>query len=148
VKKLDSSERNKILQAHINQFLPKGYRVLSQTESTAQLVKPKQVSFVALILSCLVFGFLFGWWGVLGALIGWFISYVAQKESQVYLQVGDNGQVSRSVSGNILGADLPNLPKTDERALSQWLCVDCGYRLLYTDSECPRCKSPRRKWGG
>jgi len=58
------------LQAEINQYVRKGYQVVSQTETTAQLVKPKRFS--------LVWFFLF--FGIF-----YLPYYIAKRDKTVYL---------------------------------------------------------------
>lgn len=73
------------IQQHINWYVAHGYMVVSQTDTSAQLVKPKVFSFVWALLWTLV------------ALVG-FLAYVfyhiaIKKEKTVYLTVGDDGCV-------------------------------------------------------
>jgi len=73
------------LQEHITWYVKQKYRVVSQTDTSAQLVKPKSFSFVwAFLWFCLaVFG-----------LIVYLIYYAAKKDQQVYLYV-ENGLVQK-----------------------------------------------------
>ncbi len=66
------------LQEHVNWYVHQGYRVASQTENSAQLVKPKQFSLIWALLWLLVFG--------VGILIYVFY-YMAKKDKTVYLTV-------------------------------------------------------------
>lgn len=75
-----------VLQAEINALVAKGFRVLSQTETSAQLVKPKKFSFWWAL-------FWFLWLGI-GVLV--YVFYYASKRDQnVYLVVDESGQVIR-----------------------------------------------------
>jgi zinc-ribbon domain len=80
--------RREILQAELRRYTRKGYRVVAQTDTTAQLVKPKT-------FSCLIAGvllvFTFGTFLVL-----YLIWYLARKDKQVYLEIDEGGQVLRN----------------------------------------------------
>ena len=71
-----------MLQTQINEYVRKGYHVQSQTETTAQLVKPKSFSF----------GWAFLWFLLLffGLLI-YILYYVSKKDETVYLYI-ETGQ--------------------------------------------------------
>ena len=71
------------LQAQINEYARKGYIVQSQTETSAQLVKPKVFSFVWALLWFLLLG--------IGLLI-YILYYLSKNDQTVYLYV-ENGQV-------------------------------------------------------
>ena len=73
------------LQAQINEYARKGYIVQSQTETSAQLVKPKVFSFVWALLWFLLLG--------IGLLI-YILYYLSKNDQTVYLYV-ENGQVLR-----------------------------------------------------
>lgn len=76
--------RRTILQGHINRYLAQGFRVVSQTDTTAQLIKPKQFSCVIAALSLLLVG--------IGFLI-YVFWYWASKDQTVYIQVDPFGRV-------------------------------------------------------
>ncbi len=78
--KPDQPGADKPLQDHINWYVQLGYRVVSQTEVSAQLVKPKQFSFI---------------WALLLVLI-YFFYYMSKKDETVYLTVGADGRVTSS----------------------------------------------------
>jgi hypothetical protein len=67
-----------------------GYRVLSQTDQSAQLVKPKQFSFLWCVLGCVLFLPL----GVL-----YVIYYLAKQDTTVYLWMEDGVLKSRAAGG-------------------------------------------------
>ena len=69
---------------HVAWFVSQGYRVQSQTDAAAQLVKPKVFSFVWAFFWFLGFGV---------GLIVYLIYYAAKNDKQVYLTVND-GKVS------------------------------------------------------
>ena len=73
--------RQAALQQAIGEYLRQGYRVLSQTDSTAQLVRPKKFSVVWFLLT-----------------VGFYLFYhiLVKKERQVYLQVDASGAVLRN----------------------------------------------------
>ena len=79
--------RHAALQQAIGEYLAQGYRVLSQTDTTAQLVKPKQFGTLWFIL-----------WLLTGVLwIVYLVYYLAVKrEGRVYLQVDPSGVVHRT----------------------------------------------------
>lgn len=81
---LSLEARNAVLQREISRYLRRGYRVLSQTSTTAQLIKPKKFSlFWALVW--LMF------WGV-GILV-YILYYMAKRDRQVYVEVDIDGNV-------------------------------------------------------
>lgn len=76
VRNLSRPKKEEPLQEHINWYLDQGYRVASQTETSAQLVKPKGFSFVWAFL----------WFLCLGVgLIVYLLYYAAKKDESVYL---------------------------------------------------------------
>lgn len=81
-----NEERQAILQVEISKYIRRGYRVVSQTVTTAQLVKPKSFSFfwalVWLLLAVLPF-FIY------------LIYYAAKRDSTIYIEVGGDGQIVR-----------------------------------------------------
>lgn len=77
--------RRAALQQRINQYVRRQYRVVSQTDYTAQLVKPKRFSFIWAVI-----------WLILAVLP--FLLYLGyhiflKRESQVYLTVDEQGRV-------------------------------------------------------
>ena len=72
-----------MLQTQINEYVRKGYHVQSQTETTAQLVKPKSFSFFWAFLWLLLPFF---------GLLTYILYYMSKKDQTVYLYV-ENGQV-------------------------------------------------------
>ena len=79
---ITKEERSKILQAKISEYVRDGYRVVSQTDFTAQLIKPKRFS-----LFWAIFWFLF--FGV-GVFIYLFY-YWSKKDQTSYLTVDEYG---------------------------------------------------------
>ena len=72
------------LQEHIGWYVRQGYRVVSQTGTAAQLVKPKRFSFVWALGWFLLFGI---------GLIVYLLYYAAKKDKAIYLTVQADGTV-------------------------------------------------------
>ena len=66
------------LQTHIDWYVSQGFRVVSQTDSSAQLVKPKQFSFLWALLWLLALGI---------GLIVYLLYYIGKHDQTVYLTV-------------------------------------------------------------
>lgn len=81
---LPASNRRAILDARVAMYTPHGYRVVQQTESSVQLVKPKEFSALAAIVSFLLFG--------IGLLV-YVIYYAAQRDKTAYITVDEFGNV-------------------------------------------------------
>ena len=79
-------ERKHILTQEIAKYSKKGWHVVSQTDTTAQLLKPKRFSFLWAVLWTFVFG--------VGLLIYLFYHW-AKKEQTLYLTVDENGHLHR-----------------------------------------------------
>jgi hypothetical protein len=77
-------ERRAILQAAIKDRVRRGYRVMSQTDTTAQVVKAKTFSFGFALLWLLVFG--------VGVTV-YLLHYAAKRDRQHYLTVDGRGRV-------------------------------------------------------
>ena len=78
-------ERRAILQREINSYIRRGFRVVSQTDTTAQLVKPKHFSlFWAIILTFLIVG-----------IILYLLYYLTKRDEVVYLEVDEQGRMKR-----------------------------------------------------
>lgn len=80
----DEAARTALLDKEIGNYAKRGYRVISRTPTTAQLLRPKTFSF----LWCL-------FWIWTGCLV-YIVWYLAKRDSQVYLTVDANGKVRRS----------------------------------------------------
>lgn len=76
-------QRSAILQKWIAWYIDHGFRVISQTNTTAQLVKPKSLSCLWVILFGLT---------ILGLII-YLVVYLLSKDKQVYIEVDPAGQV-------------------------------------------------------
>jgi len=81
---MSTDDRQTILQQEINKYVRRGFRVVSQTSTTAQLVKPKKFSFLWAALWLLVFG--------VGIFI-YLLYYAAKRDKQVYIEVDPSGRV-------------------------------------------------------
>lgn len=79
-----SDQIHPALQREIQHYVKRGYRVVSQTPTSAQLVKPKQFSCLIATLGALLL--------LIGLLI-YLFWYMSQKESIIYLSVDERGQV-------------------------------------------------------
>ncbi len=78
-------QRRAVLQYGVNWYLARGFRVISQTDTTAQLVKPKAFSCLIASLSFLCLG--------IGALFYIFL-FMAMKDQTAYLVVDEAGVLS------------------------------------------------------
>lgn len=81
---LPIEQRRNILQGQINRFLGQGYRVVSQTDTAAQLVRPKSFSCLWATLWLLFFG--------IGLLI-YLFWYWSQRDDQLYIEVDSTGGI-------------------------------------------------------
>lgn len=70
-----------LLAKEVQRYVKQGYRVVSQTETTAQLVRPKAFSCLAATLWTLLFGI---------GLIFYLFWYASKKDDTIYLQVVDD----------------------------------------------------------
>jgi hypothetical protein len=84
VEKKSIEEKRNILNKSIVKYLHEEYRVLSQTDTSAQLVKPKHFNLLFAII------FLFLW--VLPLII-YVLYFVSKKDKLVYISVNDSGEV-------------------------------------------------------
>ncbi len=74
-----------ILQAEINRYVKKGYRVTSQTARSAQLVKPKKFSIIWAMVWLLL---------VVLPFVIYLIYYTAKRDQQLYLTVDEQGKIT------------------------------------------------------
>lgn len=87
---MNIAARRAVLEHEIGKYVRNGYRVVSQADTNAQLVKPKRVSCLAIVLMLLLSLLLVG----LILLLIYFLWYATQKDEQVYLSVDEKGKVS------------------------------------------------------
>lgn len=84
--KLSTEDRRARLHQAINYYVPLGYRVINQTDATAQLVRPKQFSFLIAAFTFLcTFSVLF-WLYIL--------FFIAMKDAVMFIAVNEQGVVS------------------------------------------------------
>lgn len=78
--------RRNVLEQEIQSYVRKGYRVLSQTDTSAQLVKPKKFNALLAILLLIMMVLPF---------IVYLLIYMAAKDKTVYITVDPQGRVQR-----------------------------------------------------
>jgi len=78
------AQRTAALNEAIAYFTAQGFRVVAKSESSAQLMRPKQFSWAAAILSLLLLG--------IGFLI-YLVYYLGQKDETIFLEVTSDGTV-------------------------------------------------------
>jgi len=119
-------QRTAILEEQIGQLVRQGYRVISRTQTTAQLVKPKEFSLLWALLWLLVTLCVFG----LGILVYLFY-YLAQKDKTVYLEVDPYGQVrvSPESARRLTGGQREGKP-VDRRPTETTQGKDPAFRVL------------------
>ena len=83
--KIEENERKHILDKMVRNYVQDGFRVVSQTNTTAQLLKPKKFGFLIALLSLLLFG--------IGFII-YLLYYMAKKDKTVYIEVDEFGNIN------------------------------------------------------
>jgi len=81
---VSSALQSEKLEQNIAHYVSQGYRIVSRTEKSAQLVRPKEFSFFAALLWFLVF--------VVGLMI-YIFYYLAKSDDLIYLRVTQSGTV-------------------------------------------------------
>ena len=76
------SERSRVLEEEVAQYMSDGFFVRQRTETTAQLVKPKKFSFLWALLWFLVFGI---------GIVVYLIYYAAKRDEGRYVEVDQYG---------------------------------------------------------
>lgn len=79
-----SEQTHPALQREIQHYVKRGYRVVSQTPTSAQLVRPKRFSCLVATLGALLL--------LIGLLIYLFY-YMSKKDDIIYLAVDERGHV-------------------------------------------------------
>ena len=79
-------ERRAILQREVSHYVRQGYRVVSQTDTTVQLLKPKTFSFLWAFLWLLV--------AVVGLLVH-LLYYWSKRDLTVYIEIDEHGRVKK-----------------------------------------------------
>jgi hypothetical protein len=87
-----------ILQTEINRYVQMGYQVTSQTERSAQLVKPKKFNIILAIV-CFTLAIL--------PLVIYLLYYTLKWEHHVQMTVDEEGHITRTRG---LGGDVPGSP--------------------------------------
>ncbi|MBN2002394.1 MAG: hypothetical protein JXA21_03465 [Anaerolineae bacterium] len=82
---MDTVERRAILEGVILHYIRQGYRVIVETDNTAQLVKPKRFSLSLAIIGLFIYVVPF---------VIYLLYYLGQKDETVYVHVGAQGKVS------------------------------------------------------
>lgn len=80
------------LQAEIASYVRRGFHVVSQTATTAQLLKPKRLSCLILLIT---FAFWFVGFGILLTL-GYLLVHLASNDEIAYLTVDEYGRIFRT----------------------------------------------------
>lgn len=85
-KPIPHERRTEILQREVNKYIGQGYRVVSQTDTTAQLVRPKQFSCLWFLINAFL---IIGW-------IFYLLWYWSKREEQIYIEVDLVGNIKIS----------------------------------------------------
>jgi len=83
---LSTEDRAAVLEREVQNYVKRGFRVMSRTDTTAQLVKPKHFSLIIALICFLLAVFPF---------ILYLLIYMASKDETVYISVDDKGKISR-----------------------------------------------------
>lgn len=81
---ISDAERSRLLDEEVGLYMQEGFVVRQRTPTTAQLVKPKQFSFIWAFLWFFVFGF---------GLAVYLIYYAAKKDEGRYVEVDEYGAI-------------------------------------------------------
>lgn len=84
---LTTEQRSEILDKEIRGYVKSGFRVISRTDTTAQLVKPKKFSLLIAVICLLLAVFPF---------IIYLLWYMAAKDKTIYIEVDPNGKIKRT----------------------------------------------------
>lgn len=79
-------ERKQKLEREIKKYIRKGYRVTYQTDTSAQLVRPKKFSFLWAFLWLLALGI---------GIIVYLIYYAAKRDDEIFIEITETGKVKR-----------------------------------------------------
>lgn len=114
------------LAAEIRKYVSFGYRVVNQTPTSAQLVKPKEFSALWAILWFLVCG--------VGVLV-YIFYYMGQSDTTIHLSLNPDGTVIAQSSHR------SGPPRLGDR----WACPSCGWINSWARETCKRttCRLPR-----
>jgi hypothetical protein len=84
---LSTQQRTEILDREVRNYVKKGYRVVSRSDTTAQLVRPKKFSLL-IALICFVLAVV--------PFVLYLLWYMASRDKTVYLEVDTNGKIRRT----------------------------------------------------
>ena len=84
---MTTEQQKAVLQAEVIKYVRQGFIVVSQTDTTAQLVKHKKFSLFWAVIWFLL---------AIVPLILYILYYMAKKDEQVFLVVDENGKVKVS----------------------------------------------------
>lgn len=87
---LSMEQRKAILQRTIADYVSRGFQVVNQTDTSAQLLKKKTFSCLYSILWFLLFGI---------GLIIYLLYYAAKRDELLYISVDERGRVSTRKGG-------------------------------------------------
>lgn len=83
---LPSEMRREILMREITFYVRRGYRVMSQTDTSAQLVKPREFSCLIATIALLLAFFPF---------VVYILYYMSQRDQVVFIEVDPYGHIVR-----------------------------------------------------
>lgn len=100
MEEISAIDTKAILQSVIDYYISDGYRITSQTDITAQMVKPKKFSWLSIILLLFyVFPFLI-----------YLIFYLVQKEKSIYIKIDPTGSITLT-DGNGTSRNITDITK-------------------------------------
>jgi hypothetical protein len=134
---LGEAERTAILEREMRPLLERGFRVISRTPTSAQLVKPNQLTCGEIVIGVLTIGILL-------------VVFVLRKEQTIYISVDEGGRAHVTTGG---GDQLPAVfnraapPQVDPAIQAAHLrsigaCAWCGWRKNQGRTTCKHCGRP------
>jgi hypothetical protein len=129
---LSEAERSAILDREMQMYLANGFRVVSRTPATAQLLKAKSFNAGYAILGALF---------LLIGLVIYVLIYLGQKDVTVSLSVDEQGAISRQESGRAVQVVQPG-QAFPMHVGDRVICAACGYANMHTRTLCKKCKAP------
>jgi hypothetical protein len=137
-RRLSEAERSQRLDQEVDRYVRAGFRVVSRTPTTAQLVRPKTFN-----MGCAILGFLF----LLAGLLLYLLYYVSKRDSTVYLTVDELGVVSRQTFGDVpnfgplFTADGQPASRAVQVGYDRLQCPNCGYENSRSRQSCKQCRT-------
>lgn len=121
---LTEGERAARLDVEIQRYVARGYRLVSRTPTTAQLVKPKEFN-----VGCAVLGLLFL---VIGLFL-YLLIYLGEKDLTAYLTVDELGTIQAQGNGVLRVPTVREGPPRDTSGLAYkwWLWVGVVFVALF-----------------